>query len=1427
MAVRISCKGKGLLFSLLLLLSFSTTALSFQTKISGVINKYGKVTGIGTDYVIVNDPAQLAQFSAGTGAGGDTVLLIQMKGAQGKISEDNSYGNLQFNVGSPGKYEFLIIQSIDIGLKRIVFRNNISNSFDITGDVQIVKTPSYNSVVVDADLTSAPWDSVTKIGGVLAMIVGKTIKLNANIDVTGKGFLGGGTVTGMGLCVNSNSSRFDKYFFHRDSTNSGLKGESPVSKGWVDFSTQFPIFPSYFKGKGANFTGGGGGNGNFSGGGGGANYGLGGQGGRENSSCFPPNVPVFGGVGGKYVKSTPLEGGILLGAGGGSSTYFAGSTPSPGGNGGGILIILCDSIIGNGKIIKADGAGASGASGNAGAGGGGGGGSIALYLAGFSTSNINISASGGKGGNNSGTFGEGGGGGGGLIWINNITVNPLYVTRTVTGGSVGTRPPGGTFGNSGTDGESLTSFVAVLNGFLFNSIRSSVTGDQIDSICSNMIPRKITGTKPVGGMLPYIFLWEKSYNEVNWTPLSNDADPTNYTPAVIETSTVYFRRTITDSSIPALVDVSKPVKIIVQPFIKNNIIGTSDTICFAQNPPAFTSKAILLDGNGKYAFKWQVSLDNSLFNLPANPFNSEGYTPPPALLSTSWYRRTITSGRCVDSTAIVKITVLPDITANNILSLPQEICYGMLFADLSATTSPALAGGDNSYRFKWESSTNETTWVTATGVSSGVGYNPDELSPSFPGNEYYRRAVYSGIHDVCVNISASVLLKDFPVLTNNTITANQTICSGSVPAKLLGSNPLNGAGTGTYTYTWQDSTKSHTWIDIPGAIKIASPDYQPPALTDTTRYRRIVFSSTCSDISKSIIVNVHKPIANNNIFLLSVVKWDTIICSGATPRLLKGSVPAGGTNLPGDYAYEWYYSLDKSAWTPVSAAGTNVNYQPGALTVPTYYRRKVISGTCIAYSDSIITIKVLPLISLNTVSSDQTVCYNTIPVQLSGSDPAGGAGTGSYLYLWRESPDGLSWANATGTNNGKNYQPPALTSPKKYKRIVRSGSLNCCIDSSNIVSIGIYALPTGTITTVTDTTVCEGSPMSLRIHLTGASKWTVKYTENATQVTLNKVGAADTTLLLKPSITSASAIFNYALYSIQDNNGCIATSMTGIRKLTIYKIPNSVAGSDASVCGPAYPLKALPSIGSGTWSWAKISTTTGPGNATFTPNINDSNAKVSVDSTTAAWGLENKYKFIWKEANWLCSDKDSVIITFNKRTDLVASRLPVDLYSLDKIDTLRTVKPLVGTGIWSVISGDATISKDSIVSDLSAGENKFEWTITNGVCLSKGQFIIYVYELKIPEGFSPNSDLKNDEFVIEGLDVAYNDVTLRVLNSAGTEVFYSSNLDGNTWSNFDGENSNGTLPEGTYYYLLTIRSKRTNSVLSRSGFIILKRYNSQ
>ncbi len=1220
---------KSLILILLIIAGFDSVLLSQDKLISNAINIYKYVESIGVapnDNVTLTDATGLSP--------GDTVLLIQMKGANIIVNNDAGYSTQAGYFGSPGVNEFLIIESI-LG-STVTFTSNILNSYNVLGRVQLVRVPYYNSATVTSTLTCQPWDSISKTGGVLAVIVGRTLSLGADIDVSGKGFKGGTSSLGTGACATDLG--MNDYSYDNTFVNAGNKGESVANRGYVDPNYP-PLYPAYSKGKGANLSGGGGGNGKYSGGGGGSNWGDGGRGGRDG--C----LVLSGGLQGKKIKSLDIDldfvNNLFMGGGGGGSTHeSAGSPSSPGANGGGIVFIICDTLKGNGKIITADGGSPAIpllVTGNAGAGGGGGGGSIALYLQSYSsgiTSGLTLSVKGGKGGNTSNNFGEGGGGGGGLILTNNIS-KPAGVTKIFTGGDKGNSlSPSG---SNGSTGDSLNTYSPTLNGFLYNSIRSSVTGNQVDSICSNMSFGVISGTIPFGGTIQ----WQKSTTSesAGFTDISG-ATGKDYTPGLL-TQTTWFRRVVTDAGPPVIVDISKPVKIIVQPFIKNNIIGDPDTVCYAQNPKALISRATLQDGNGIYSFRWKVSTDNSLFTKPSNNDSTESYTPEPALKLTSWYKRTVTSGRCIDSSAIVRINVLDTIRNNAILNAPQDICFGSTFTDLSATTTgttPALSGGDATYRFLWESSINGVAWGPAPGTNNQPGYQPAELPERAPLNEYkFRRVVKSGMDDVCVSTSQVILLRDYPVITNNNVvTAEQKICSGSAPVLLTGSDPLY--GNGTYTYIWQDSSKARpVWTDITGATQR---DYQPPVLTDTTRYRRKVYSSACENISKSVRINVHKPLLNNNISLQSG-GIDTTVCDGANPNRLTGTLPTGGTNLPGDYAYEWQSSTDNSTWNPVASAGTNQGYDPPALNVTTYFRRKVLSGACFDISASAIKIAVLPLISNNTLNNPKVICKGNKPELLTGSAPAGG--DGNFRYFWEQSIDGgTTWTAAAGVNNDPSgsYQPPALSVPTKYKRKVLSGSGDCCSHISNPVEVLIHTRPSSQI--------------------------------------------------------------------------------------------------DAGA--------------------------------------------------------------------------DTVLYSFDKYYQLKAA----DKFQYEK-------------GQWTVISGDGIFEPDSLpiakVRGLADNLNMYRWTLTNGPCILKDSVSVTVIPIKIPEGFSPNSDGLNDLFEIKGLDTDNQEVELSIVNSAGSEVFFSTNKNNQTWSLWDGKTSKGVeLPEGTYYYILKMESKNTDvSPYKKSGFVVLKR----
>ncbi|HLN21183.1 MAG TPA: gliding motility-associated C-terminal domain-containing protein [Bacteroidales bacterium] len=1404
MAVSLSNLCKKQIFILLIISIFSVGGFA-QTQLSGDIGTIVKnskkiysstavkTIDAGLDRVTVND---IADFNVN-----DTVLVIQMQGVGITVSP---FGRYQTSFGKPGLHEFMIIEEVNAP-DEIVFRSQLRNAYDVAGKVQVVRVPYFNSAVVTGNLTVQPWNPVTGKGGVIALIIGRSIALNADIDVTGRGFNGGPASIGSGDCSPTDQ------FYPSSFTGAGYKGEGLA----IHDEFKNLLIPNYTKGKSPNYTGGGGGNGRYSGGGGGAHRGEGGRGGYEDPTCAPPDP------GGEksWTTGIDLPGRILFGGGGGASTSASG-TLGAGGNGGGIVILITDSISsGGGRILANGGNGADGGS-NGGAGGGGAGGTIALNFTKTGSANINLAVNGGNGGNNTSFFGEGGGGGGGFIFLNKTAPSSLITQYAY--GQAGNYPSNDA-GDQGTQGQKAENFSPVLNGFLFNSIRSVVTENQVDSICFGSTPPKITGTNPVGGITPYSYKWQRRTNLDPWTDIPGATMP-DYQP-VVETDpaidTIYFRRIVSDATpVTPLVDYSKRVVIIVQPLLTGNTTSADQIICFNQTPVELVSSGVLAGGNGRFFYTWKLSTDNgSSYNLPANDNSKEKYSPL-ALTQGTWFRRVVVSGRCIDQGNVVKVTVLDTIKSNRIINLPADICFGSTFDVVngsSTSTAVTLAGGDGAYRYKWQGSINGSAWADAPGTNNQVNYDVTELSERMPYNEYiFRRVVYSGALDVCSSTSNAILIKDFPVLTNNTITADQAVCSGIAPSQLSGSTPQN--GNGTYKYTWEkSSTATGPWVEIPGFVNSDAKNYNPPALTADTWYRRTVLSSACTNTSNSVKITVHQPVTNNNIMLLSGAA-DTTICKDQVPNGLKGLLPGGGTGVPGDYTYQWLFSTDNSNYNPVPAGGSSLNYVPAALAATTYYKRRVTSGMCTNTSSAVV-INVLPLISNNIIASDQVICINTAPAALTGNALAGGNNV--YTYKWYQKEGAGTWVEAAGNNTASSYAPSALLSPVKYRRVVYSG--NSCSDISNEVNITMHpALPTGTIKNLLDTTICAGSKVQLKVNLTGSGPWNVTYKQDGVSGSVKNSTTSSMVIDVIPTISASSQNFLYTLGKVTDANGCDAPLLTGSKHATVYKVPVAQVEQDKSVCGPAADIAATASVGTGQWTFPSF---------VVTPAGTNPAVRAVIDTTVLSYKTTGKItgRFSWEETNWQCKSSDFVDITFYRQPDHINAGKDTLLHTMDQVFHIEADSPKAWeTPVWSTITGSGVVDGSNITG-LSNGLNTFKYKIFNFIetCFLEDVLNIDVTDIEIPEGFSPNNDPGgyNNTFVVKGLNLIDQVAELKIVNSAGAEVFRTSNTDGETWTDWDGRDSHGNeLPEGTYYYLLKIRSLNTDKVDPRSGYIILKRY---
>jgi len=1364
-----------------------------QTAISGIINSYSEVTSVvdADDIIISNASA----FNAG-----DTVLLIQVKGIGIIVSDDATFGFPQDFYGA-GKYEFLLINTINKVTGDVNFTSDMGNygDYDAGGALQLVRVCGYDNALVTETLTCEPWDSTTGTGGVLAMIVGNTLTLEADIDVTGKGFKGGKASLGTEECSVDNPSRYNHVFFHEDSSTAGYKGEGAASYAWNNSS---PLGKAYKKGRGSLFNGGGGGNGKYSGGAGGGNYGSGGAGGFESESCTGGPYAI-GGIGGRDLTSLPdLVSGkrIFMGGGGGSATQQNGGGATDGGNGGGIIIIVADTLIGNGNSIKANGADVTGiATVDGGAGGGGAGGTVLLEVNDFKGSSLNVDAKGGKGGDSgagSGSCtGPGGGGGGGAFW-HSIAALPPEVTIDVSGGEDGSSDCVVYGMSDGFPGGTISGLRVPLSGFLFNSIFSFNTGADHDTICESDTPPKILGTAPKGGTPDYEYRWESSEDKTTWVEEVDWPGNRDYHPVYQLFDTTYYRRLVRDLSDPQILDISKVLTLIVQPKIEQNSFSFDTTICFGQVPnPIAPEFALPIGGDGTYIYYWGKSIDAIDFD-PADGVNDVAVYSPPALTDTTYFRRTVYSGKCQHTSDTVTIKVLP-LIADNSITDNQIICEGSVFNSLDGQT-PTGGEGAGTYTFRWIESTDALTWGNAFGPNINKNYSPDTASTGFPGTLYFSRVVYSGPADCCIDTSNQVTLTDWPKLENNSIMTNQVICEGDDPVTIMGTIPAGGDGF-NYLFRWQQL--NGTWNDIPGET---AKDYDSGILTDTTLYRRIVTSDVCKDTSNVDTIPVNPAILNYSIQMLSGAT-DTTICSGQIPnKIIPETTPVSGGD--GTYSYIWETRIDGVDFSPADGVNDVAVYSPPALTDTTYFRRTVYSGQCQEVSNTI-TITVLPLISGNVITpAASSVCYNS-NISLTTIDPSGG--DGSYTYYWEESPDNSTWGPADSTNDQRDYTSPPLTSEVYYRRTIISGPSDCCQAISPSVFIDIDPLPGATITSI-DTAICDGSSAKLTLNLTGTSPWILTYNDGYSDKSITISGTPKTEKV-SPAATGEFTSYSYTIVDLVDSNDCIAdpADLTGLAKVRVDGIPVADAGVEDEVCGLTYTLQAVAgSFGTGQWTFPAV--------VTDASDDTNPNKVVQVNA-------EGNYTFTWVVTNGVCAPvPDEVQIIFWEQPDVADAGTDQNLDPGKTETYLEGNLPTVGTGVWTKYQADAPAviadpnDPSTEVTNLTIGDNKFVWTISNGICPAESdEVVIKVNIISPPNVFTPNNDGINDFYVIPGIENRKNE--LIVVNRLGTKVFGAENYQ-NEW---DGKYKGEDLPEDVYYYVLNIYWD--DGVEKISGYIVIKR----
>jgi gliding motility-associated-like protein len=442
----------------------------------------------------------------------------------------------------------------------------------------------------------------------------------------------------------------------------------------------------------------------------------------------------------------------------------------------------------------------------------------------------------------------------------------------------------------------------------------------------------------------------------------------------------------------------------------------------------------------------------------------------------------------------------------------------------SAKTITGDAVGTTPDSYTWQA-LQGGVWTNAPGVVNGKDYETSGLinNANAPVTFQLRRQL-STAGVISYDSFYNLVVVPIIAITNNvlTIPVTSTFCISGDPGVITGSTPTG--GTGTYTYQWQSSAGNVTFSDVPGAT---AKDFDPPALSVTTYYRRIVTSGVC-------VV----PLASNSVAITITglpatpvpVAATISICDGTTASLAVSSPQAG-------FTYDWYDSAAKT-----NHLFTGPSYTTGVLNSNETYYVGATNGSCSSVALAAVQVNVNSLPTGPQLLQSPVVVCSGSAATLSISTPQAG-----FTYNWYAASTGGSilftgtdFAQATVTGN-VTYYAEAVNS---------SGCASATRTAGNIT---VNALPQ---ITASNAGACPGSSTTLTATSTGQNA-AINWYAAATGGNILFTGNTFTTPVL-------NATTSYYAEAVDNTTGCVSAARSQVQATILQQLAAPVVTAGAT-----------------------------------------------------------------------------------------------------------------------------------------------------------------------------------------------------------------------------------------------------------------------
>ena len=736
----------------------------------------------------------------------------------------------------------------------------------------------------------------------------------------------------------------------------------------------------------------------------------------------------------------------------------------------------------------------------------------------------------------------------------------------------------------------------------------------------------------------------------------------------------------------------------------------------------------------------------------------------------------VISGAGTVSDPTLAVTTVTDLASGPVV-LEWTITNGgctstsSLSIQLDASPDPAVAGSDQILCISSPTTTvNATVPIIGTGswsLIAGAGSITNSLSANTTitglstGTNVLEWTVSNG---VCAsNISTISLVVDNLAVTS-VAGSNQTICISTPTANLSANTPTIGTGV---------------WSIISGSGTISDPTLAVTTVTDLASSPIVlewtITNGGCSSTS-SLSVQL------DAIPDLAVAGANQALCISSPTTLLNATIPLTGVGT---------WSLLSGSGTITNSLSANSSFT--ALATGTNVLQWMVANGVCAPSISTVTLVVDNLAVPSVAGPNQTVCVNSTAT-LAANTPTFGVGSWSVIsgnasvtdatlatttannfavgitvFEWTitngactsisslsvqgdEVPDianaGLDQMLCVSSPSTILSAPSLTVGSGSWSVMVGSGVLsNSTSPTSSITSLatgtnilqwtisnGVCAPSTATVVLQVDNlamasfaggnqTVCISTPtanLSANTPTMGTGVWSI----------ISGAGVISDPTLAVTTVTDLASSPVVLAWTIS-NGGCASVSSLSIQ---IDNLPDAaIPGSDQAICisTPTTLLNATtPTVGVGTWSLLS-------GNGTITSSVlaNSSFTALSTGTNVLQWMV----------SNGVCAPNTSTMALVVDNLAMTSIAGTNQTVCVSSIAMLAANTPTSGTGNWSVVSGNASITDATLAtttaSNFAVGATILEWTITNGACLSSSTMSVQADDIPDPATTGPDQML--------------------------------------------------------------------------------------